>query len=99
MMNREARRAYQKRIKKYRNSCICPKCGHLSLFYAEAREEQTTAIVCECCGETVRQDKIVAKYLVPSTYVPFTLSDFEKYVEIAEEMAKKEEVKNEHEGE
>ena len=97
MMNREARRAYQKRIKKYRNACICPKCGHLSLFYAEAREEQTTAIVCECCGKTIQQDAVIAKYLSPGTYVPFTLSDFEKYVKIAEEMtAKKEEEEKEN---
>ncbi len=34
-MNREQRRAYDRKIKKQPNASICPECGHLAMFYTK----------------------------------------------------------------
>lgn len=91
MMNREQRRKYQKQIKSNKAACTCPKCNHLSMFKSTKRGDADTAIVCECCGEVVMQDARITKSVPPGIYLPFTLSDFEKMLAIAEVVEKKNE--------
>lgn len=89
MMNREQRRKYQKSIKSNKNACVCPKCNHLSMFKSTKNGDADTAIVCECCGQVVMQDARITKSVPPGIYLPFTLSDFEKMLAIAEVVEKK----------
>lgn len=91
MMNREQRRKYQKRIKSNKAACVCPKCNHTSLFVSKKIGDADTAIVCECCGQTVMQDARITKSVPPGIYLPFTLNDFEKMLAIAEVIEKKKE--------
>lgn len=91
MMNREQRRKYQKRIKNNKAACVCPKCNHISLFISKKVGDSDTAIVCECCGQIVMQDTRITKSVPPGIYLPFTLSDFEKMLAIAEVVEKKKE--------
>lgn len=91
MMNREQRRKYQKQIKSNKAACTCPKCNHLSMFKSTKTGDADTAIVCECCGQTVMQDARITKSVPPGIYLPFTLNDFEKMLAIAEVVEKKKE--------
>lgn len=91
MMNREQRRKYQKQIKSNKAACTCPKCNHLSMFKSTKIGDTDTAIVCECCGQIVMQDARITKSVPPGIYLPFTLSDFEKMLAIAEVVEKKKE--------
>lgn len=91
MMNREQRRKYQKRIKSNKAACVCPKCNHTSLFVSRKIGDADTAIVCECCGQTIMQDARITKSVPPGIYLPFTLNDFEKMLAIAEVVEKKKE--------
>ena len=101
MMNREQRRKYQKQIKSNKAACVCPKCNRTSLFVSKKIGDADTAIICECCGQTVMQDARITKSVPPGIYLPFTLNDFEKMLAIAEVVEKKkeeEETKNVIEG-
>ena len=91
MMNREQRRKYQKQIKSNKAACTCPKCNHLSMFKSTKSGDADTAIVCECCGQIIMQDARITKSVPPGIYLPFTLSDFEKMLAIAEVVEKKKE--------
>ena len=91
MMNREQRRKYQKQIKSNKAACVCPKCNRTSLFVSKKIGDADTAIICECCGQTVMQDARITKSVPPGIYLPFTLNDFEKMLAIAEVVEKKKE--------
>ena len=88
-MNREQRRKYAKQIKNDKTASICPECHNKSRFVSVKREGEETALVCECCGKTVRQGEDITKSVPPGIYLPFTLNDFEKMLAIAEVVEKK----------
>ena len=53
MLNREQRRAYQKKIKKNSAASICPECGNLALFYTTSLGEKNTVVKCQICDKTI----------------------------------------------
>jgi hypothetical protein len=61
------------------------------MFKSTKIGDADTAIVCECCGQTVMQDARITKSVPPGIYLPFTLNDFEKMLAIAEVVEKKKE--------
>ena len=89
-MNRAARRAYEREVKKKPNASICPKCKHLAMFFTQARpkngiemndkltaEDFNTVLVCERCGEVIHDEPEVGKLLQPGVYLPLKLDLFE----------------------
>jgi len=77
-MNREQRRAYDKRIKKAPNASICPECNHLAAFYTKARGEKDTILICERCGAIVREGEELTKLMPPGLYLPTSLNILDK---------------------
>ena len=114
-MNREQKRAYQKKIKNDRRACDCPLCGNKSLFYSDYEitipytgeggksgppgEEVMPCIKCEVCGKAVLKDKAIQNLLPHHTYVPMPLPLFE--LALNEEIKKRidEEIKKKKEEE
>lgn len=89
MMNREQRRKYQKQIKNDKAACICPKCNYLSRFYSKTIGKYNVALVCDICQAEVRTGEKISQIVPPGIYLPFTLSDFDKMLAIAEVVEKK----------
>lgn len=87
-MNREQRRKYARALKNDTRASICPRCNNKSLFISKKNDNEETAIVCECCGQTIIQNERITKSIPPGIYLPFAISDLEKIMTIAEEMEK-----------
>ena len=81
MLNREQRRAYQKKIKKNPAASLCPECGNLALFYTTSLGEKNTVIKCQICDKTVREGAEVTKLVPPGITLPLSLSQFDQAVE------------------
>lgn len=77
-MNREQRRAYDRKVKKVPNASICPECNHLAAFYTKARGEKDTVLICERCGAIVREGEELTKTLPPGLYLPTSLDILDK---------------------
>lgn len=77
-MNREQRRAYDKRIRHQANASVCPECNHLATFYTAARGEKDTVLKCERCGAIVREGEELTKMMPPGLYLPTTLNVLDK---------------------
>lgn len=81
-MNREQRRAYDRKIKKQPNASICPECNHLAMFYTEAdtstNPSTATILKCERCGAIVREGEELTKILPSGLYLPTSLSILDK---------------------
>lgn len=73
MMNREQRRKYARQMKNDRAASICPKCGTKARFISTKKDDVETALICECCGENVRQGADITKAVPPGIRLPLTL--------------------------
>lgn len=99
MMNREQRRKYAKQIKNDKTASICPECHNKSRFVSVKREGEETALICECCGKTVRQGEDIAKSVPPGIYLPIKLDMLDMMLaSIKEAEEKKEETEDVLEG-
>ena len=76
-MNREQRRAYQKKIKHNFAASICPECGYLSLFYTTSLGENNTVVKCQICDKTIREGEEVTKLVPPGITLPAPLKMFD----------------------
>ena len=72
-MNREQRRAYDRRVKQISHASICPECNHKALFVTSARAENDTILRCERCGKIVREGEELTKLIPPGIYIPMPL--------------------------
>lgn len=82
-MNREQRRAYDRKVKKQSNASICPECGHLAMFYTKhfvtsPEDKGSTVLVCERCDAIVREGEELTKLMPPGLYLPTTLEVLDK---------------------
>lgn len=97
-MNREQRRAYDRKIKKMTNASICPKCGHLAMFYTRnlitsQEDKGSTVLICERCETIVREGIELNRLIPPGIYLPIPLSTLDQL--LIAETARIEEEKNE----
>lgn len=72
-MNREQRRRYAKKVKNDVIASICPLCNNRARYFTKARGEKDTVVICEVCGQVVRDGEEVTKLLPPGIYVPMPL--------------------------
>ena len=97
-MNREQRRAHNKKIRGDKRASICPLCGNKSLFYAqpvlkpyEGEKEEFVAedfdlvINCEVCQGTVFKSDKLPEYIKPASYVTLPIDTFINAIKYAEE--------------
>lgn len=77
-MNREQRRAYDRKVKQVSHASICPECNHKALFVTSARAENDTVLRCERCGEIVREGEELTKLMPPGIYLPIPLDVLDK---------------------
>ena len=98
MLNREQRRAYQKKIKKNSAASICPECGHLALFYTTSLGEKNTVVKCQICDKTIREGEEVTKLVPPGITLPLPLERFDKALLWEASHPSEEEVKNDNSG-
>lgn len=90
-MNREQRRRYAKKVKNDVIASICPLCNNRARYFTKARGEKDTVVICEVCGQVVRDGEEVTKLLPPGIYVPMPLPALDRAL-IAEAARVKEEV-------
>ena len=72
-MNREQRRAYDRKVKNVTHASICPECHHKACFVTHARGEKDTVLLCERCGAIVREGEELTKLMPPGIYLPLPL--------------------------
>jgi len=77
-MNREQRRKYDREVKNDRIASICPECGHKSRFYTRARGEKDTVLMCERCGQIIREGEELTKLVPPGIYLPGALATLDE---------------------
>lgn len=92
-MNREQRRKYAKQIKNDKTASICPECNHRTRFISTKKENEETALICECCGSIVRQNATLTKMVPPGIYLPCTLKMLDTIMKAEEEIANQEEAR------
>lgn len=68
MMNREQRRAYDKKIKHDKLAVICPICKHKARMYTAALNPTDIYLECERCNSVVCSDKEAHKYIPAGIY-------------------------------
>ena len=88
-MNREQRRKYAKQIKNDKIASICPECKIKTRFISVKRKDEETALVCECCGKTVRQGEDITKSIPPGIYLPIKLELLDMMLASIKEAEKK----------
>lgn len=98
MLNREQRRAYQKKIKKNSAASICPECGNLTLFYTTSLGEKNTVVKCQTCDATIREGEEVTKLVPPGITLPLSLDRFDQALLWEASHPREEEVKNDNSG-
>ena len=72
-MNREQRRKYDKKVKNDRIASICPECNSKARFFTSARGEKDTVLICERCGQIVREGEELTRLMPPGLYLPMPL--------------------------
>lgn len=78
-MNREQRRKYDREVKKRKViTSICPECKHLAAFYTHARGEKDTVLICERCGQIVREGEELTRLMPPGIYSPLPMDKLDK---------------------
>lgn len=87
-MNREQRRRYTKKMKHDKAASLCPECGMMSRFISTRKEGEETALVCECCGKTVRQGEDITKSVPSGIYLPIRLDMLDMMLEAVKEETK-----------
>lgn len=94
-MNREQRRKYAKQVKNDKTASICPECKNKARFVSTKREGEETALVCECCGKTVRQGEDITKSVPPGVYLPIKLEMLDMMLASIKEAEEKAETEKE----
>lgn len=72
-MNREQRRAYDRKMKNDKLASICPNCGHKAKMRTVARTKTDIDLVCERCGVVVCANSEAHKYIPAGLYLNPTL--------------------------
>lgn len=67
-MNREQRRAYDKKVKNDKLAAICPVCKHKARMYTTARTPTDIDLMCERCGAVVCANTEAHKYMPAGIY-------------------------------
>jgi transcription elongation factor Elf1 len=98
VMNREQRRAYDRKVRKSQNASICPECKHLANFFTEARGEKDTVLKCERCGAIVREGEELTKMMPPGLYLPTSLEVLDKALLMEAARSVKEDEENDDSG-
>lgn len=68
-MNREQRRAYDRKVKNDKLASICPNCGHRARMRTVARTSTDIDLVCERCGIVVCANSEAHKYVPAGLYM------------------------------
>ena len=89
-MNRQQRRAYQKRIKNDISASICPICKQRTRFFTTALTPEKIVLKCEINDDIVYDEKKLQKQIPAGIFVPLkvvdlTLEEYERTKDVETE--------------
>lgn len=67
-MNREQRRAYDRKVKNDKLAAVCPNCKHKARMFTTARTPTDIDLVCERCSTVVCANSEAHKYIPAGIY-------------------------------